>query len=118
VRILRSFLSVGLTLIAAAGGGWAGTYVRARLQGEPKPEFRIRHTNAAGQEFIGLQVTLVHFLPGLAAALLSRPRWLGAFLGSFTAGALINEQYDDHLLTLLESLQPQTTTAPQLVPDA
>lgn len=111
MRILRGFLSVVLILLAAALGGWVGAYVRALALGEPEPEFSIRHKNAEGEDVIGLRVTLVHFLPGLGAALLNRPRWLYAFLGSLLSGAFLSSRYDDRLLALLESLQAQLPQA-------
>ena len=107
MRIIKGFLYAWLTLLAAALGGWAGMYARALVLGEPEPEFRIRHTSSEGKNVIGIRVTLVHFLPGLVAALLHRPRWLFAFMGSCVAGALINSKYDEGLFALLDSLQAQ-----------
>jgi hypothetical protein len=41
---------------------------------------------------------ITHMLPGLMLAALAKPRWLMAFLGSFTASLLLGDEVERRLL--------------------
>lgn len=81
-------------------GSWLGARIRP-LVGAPASQGGIfRMQDDQGHTYQSIPV-ITHMLGGLALAALAKPRWMMAFLGSFTASLLLGDEYERRLLTVL-----------------
>ncbi len=102
---LFKFISSLISVIAAAlAGNWVGEQLRADTFGDPGHQLRFTTTTQEGETVIAPNPVLSNFLPGVALGLVSKPRWLWAFVGGFLASWLLGEQYEDALIDWLEGL--------------
>lgn len=81
-------------------GSWLGAQIRP-LVGAPVSQGGMFHMeDGKGHKYQSVPV-ITHMLPGLALAALAKPRWLMAFIGSFTASLLLGDEYERRLLLAL-----------------
>ena len=98
MQALKSLLKIlGVLLSAGVGallGNALGGFLRTRLMGqEDGYQLRLHHTDAEGEEYLALNLTLTHFLPAFALGALLKPHWLWALL----SGTLITAFMGDKL---------------------
>jgi hypothetical protein len=87
--LIRTVVAITLGSIA---GATLGKMVLARMRGEPLPELDFIQHSEDGQTTIALRVPPNHLYPGIITGALLRPNGVWAFLGSFLASLLMDEE--------------------------
>lgn len=101
-----SFLSQTLfALLGAVAGSVIGGQVRAAAMGEGSDAYSLAHDQADGETMIAVKPVLTNIAPGLALAMLGKPRWLWAFLGGLAAAIAMGDRFEDQLMASL-GMQP------------
>ena len=111
-KLARAITKIQAFYIGIFVGSWLGAQIRP-LVGAPVSQggiFRMEDEKGHSYQSVPL---ITHMLPGLALAALAKPRWMMAFLGSFTASLLLGDEYEQRLLLALgdklENLQDKPT---------
>ncbi len=108
LKILGTLLSIG---VGALLGNALGGFLRAQLTGqEDGYQPRLRHTDAEGEEYLALNLTLTHFLPAFVLGVLLKPHWLWALLSGTFMSTFIGDKSqnlgNDRLKQLVANLLP------------
>ena len=81
-------------------GSWLGAQIRPLIGAPASQGGMFMMQDDKGHTYQSTPV-ITHMLPGLALSVLAKPRWLMAFLGSFTASVLLGDQYERRMLLAL-----------------
>jgi hypothetical protein len=84
-------------LLAIFLGSWLGARIRPLVGAPPSQGGAFHMEDDQGHTYQSIPV-ITHMLPGLMLAALAKPRWLMAFLGSFTASLLLGDEVERRLL--------------------
>lgn len=99
-KLARVIAKIQAFYVGIFVGSWLGAQIRPLVGGPVSQGGMFRMEDGKGHNYQSVPV-ITHMLPGLVLAALAKPRWLMAFLGSFTASLLLGDEYERRLLLAL-----------------
>jgi hypothetical protein len=101
MRVIRLLVTLISVPSAALVGNWIGDQARTLITGAPGHRFRFVHENDHGETVIALNPAFTNLVPALFVGLVSRPRWLGAFLAGLISSGLIGARNERRFRELI-----------------
>jgi hypothetical protein len=98
--MLRFVTTTVSVFVAALVGNWVGERIRSMAMGEPSQELRPIHTNDQGEVIVAANPVWTNLVPALLVGLVSKPRWLGAFIAGVIVSGFVGDRYERRMFEL------------------
>lgn len=91
MKLIRFLFSLVFMLAGAVAGNIVGDQLRSRATGKPN-RINIKHTDNENEVNIAVEPVPGLLIPALLWGLISKPRWLGAFIGGAAAAGFMSDE--------------------------
>jgi hypothetical protein len=96
-KIFQILFKIQVFYTCILAGSWLGAQLRPLVGAAPSQGGMFKMQDEQGHNYQSVPI-ITHMLPGLVLALLAKPRWLMALLGSLSASLLLGDAYERRLL--------------------
>ena len=97
MKILRFLFESASIIVSALAGNWIGGQIRSEQTGRPVDTLVTKFF--VGEKRYSNFPSLTRFYPAVLCAAIARPRWLWALAAGVLTGWLVDERYEQALLS-------------------